>query len=92
MSQLPRARSNKDSNLQHTIPNSLRIRVLTQVSEIHLPLPLVLLFPPNIFEFLVEVPELAAKFTNVGTVALNVWFHGPYDNVEIELDVRARPP
>lgn len=89
MSQLPRARSNKHSNLQHAIPNSLRIRILTQVSEIRLPLPLVLLFPPNFVKFLVEVAKFAGKFADVSTVALDVWFRGSYDDVEIELDVRA---
>jgi hypothetical protein len=88
MSQLPRARSNKHSNLQHAIPNSLRIRILTQVSEIRLSLPLILLFPPNFFEFLVEVAELTTKFANMGTVALDVWFRGSHNDVEIELDVR----
>jgi len=89
MSQLPRARSKKHSNLQHTIPNSFRVRSLTQVSEIRLSLPLVLLFPSNIFKFLVEIAELAAEFAYVGTIALDIWLRTAYHDVEIELDVRA---
>jgi hypothetical protein len=89
MPQLPRACSKKYTDLQHAIPDSFRVRRLTQVSEIRLSLPLVLLLSSNIFEFLVQITELAAEFAYVATVALDIRLRTSYHNVEIELDVRA---
>lgn len=83
MPELPAASNNQDGNLCDTVPNCPRVRYFTQVSVICLPLSLVLLLSPDVFEFLVQIPQLRGKFADVGSIVFAVWFRATDHDVEV---------
>jgi hypothetical protein len=92
MSQLPNASPQQHRNLHQTVPNSPRISTLAQIPKIRLPLPLILLFPPDILELQIEVPDLRSQLGYVPTVVLKVGLGRAYDDVEVETDVGVGEP
>lgn len=87
MPQLPRTSQQQRHDLHHTIPHRPRIRRLTQIPKISLPLPLILLLPPNILQLQIQLPHLARDLANVRPVLFDVGFRGTDDDVEVETDV-----
>ena len=57
MPQLPRARRNQNHNLPNTVPDRPTISKLAEISKVGLSLSLVLLFSPDILEFLVQITK-----------------------------------
>lgn len=92
MPQLPRAGDDKHYNLCYAVPQRPRVCQLAEVPEICLPLSLVLLFPADVLQFLVQVTKLRRELCNVRAVLLAVGFRASDDDVEVETDVRAGRP
>lgn len=65
MPQLPCTGDDKHHNLCYTVPHRSRVRVLAEISEIRLPLSLVLLLPADVLKLLVQVTELRGELGNV---------------------------
>jgi hypothetical protein len=72
MSHLPRAGRHQHDNLRKTVPDRLRIRRLTQISVIRLPLTLVLLLSPDILKLVVEIANFRGHVRDVAPVLLDV--------------------
>ena len=62
VSQLPHTSHNQHHDLCHAIPHRSRIRGLAHIPEIRLPLPLILLLPPDILKFDVQLSNLGSDF------------------------------
>lgn len=65
MSQLPSTCKNQDNDLCDTVPDSSRVCQLAEIPKIRFPLSLVLLFPPDILQLLIQITELGREFGNV---------------------------
>lgn len=74
VSQLPCARSNKHNNLSNAIPHRPRIRSLAQIPVSGFSLALVLLFPADSRETIVQLAQFARDGTDVCAVVLYVAF------------------
>ena len=65
MPQLPRARRNQNYNLPDAVPDRPTVSKLAKISKVGLSLSLVLLFSPDILEFLVQITKLGGQFAHV---------------------------
>jgi hypothetical protein len=88
MPQLPRACQDQYDDLRNAVPNSPRIRSLTQVPKVCLPFALVLLLSSDIFEFRVQFTNFSCNFRNMRSIMVDIWTRVSDDDIEIEPDVR----
>ena len=90
VSQLPHAGHNQHHDLSHAVPHRSRIRDLAQIPKIRLPLPLILLLPPNVLELDVQLSNLGSDFRDVRTVVVEVRAYFTDCDVEVHSDMRGR--
>lgn len=87
MPQLPSTRRNEHNYLSTSIKYRPPINCFAQIPILRLPLALILLFSSDRREPIVQIPNPARDFADVGAVVLDVAFGAADDNVEVELDV-----
>lgn len=85
--QLPRTSRNQHHNLSHAIPHRSRVRNLAQIPEIRFPLPLILLLPPDILKFDVQLSNLGRDIRDVRTVVVEVRAGFTDRDVEVHSDM-----
>jgi len=88
--QLPRTSPNQHHDLSHAIPHRSRIRNLTQIPEIRLPLSLILLLPPDILKLDVQLSNLGSDFRDVRAVVVDVRAGFTDCDVEVHSNMRGR--
>ena len=88
MTQLPRARHNKYQDLRQRVPHCPPIQHFTQIPKIRLSFTLILLFPPDILQLQIQIPDLARELRDMSSIMINVRSSIAYDDVKVESDVR----
>ena len=83
MPHLPHTCCNQHTNLGDRVPHRARVRRLAKVTECCLPLALVLLLSPDVFELHVKVPELLGELRDVRAIVLLVGLGATDNNVEV---------
>lgn len=92
MSQLPSTCAKQDDYLSYAIPHSSRVCGFTKVAIVGFTFSLILLFPADVLELLVKIPEFAGELWDMWTVLLDVRSCWTNNDVEVESNVSVAEP